>query len=358
MAPAPAAGDRQGDVIVHSNSCVFFIGGVVDGKASDFRRMGPKVHNGAAPNSAPLLKRLARAAARSATPLDAFERLALDPREVPAAALGHRFLVTQLPPATVRGAADAAKAVVSGTRKLDDGLALPDATQVMAQIPGVDLQQDRVDCTLLLNEVLRTPPTWTVWALCADVAEDGAGDELILIQKGFEPAAALQKAFDAAGAGPLDELRGASTDFLMKHGLLGEPQCCFWCGTPPLSRVPSKCGKCGKPRYCSKQCQAADWVSFHKGDECRALRQNDASFPFGRTRDEALRHPERVSARLPFAIDVAAWDGCQLATYLCNLDADGAVCATTEPFPLGWHVVPRERWAYEKNKFSYAAPPS
>lgn len=48
-------------------------------------------------------------------------------------------------------------------------------------------------------------------------------------------------------------------------------------------------------------------------------------------------------------------DGDVICAFLCNLEDDGSVGKDTHAFALGWHMIPRERWAYEKAKFSYSA---
>ena len=74
----------------------------------------------------------------------------------------------------------------------------------------------------------------------------------------------------------------------------------------------------------------------------------------GPTRAATLRVPTNVSPRLPVDLK-PPFDGDVICAYLTNLEDDGSVGPATAPHPLGWHLIPRERWAYEKNKFSYAA---
>jgi hypothetical protein len=131
----------------------------------------------------------------------------------------------------------------------------------------------------------------------------------------------------------------------------------------PLSFAVKSCSRCGSVRYCSRECQAADWQAFHKGAECKAIAKQTTTTTGGpptaataESRDALIRHPEVVTPRLPFEIKLDAWEGDQLCVYLYNVNDDGSIGPKTSPCDLGWHIMPKERWAFEKMKFSYAAP--
>jgi hypothetical protein len=330
-----AENKREGDLLTHdSRSCVLFLGtcagsGAADQKPVDFRRMGPKIHRGAASASyqAELLARLKNAVDAEGTDL---EKLVLAEGAAPAAAAGHVFLVTCLPADVARKAADVALRIRAGTRHEADGLVLPDAAALVASIDVAP--QLRTDLMLFMNEVLVAPAKSAVLAYSTD-------GTYAAVQRNFPVERAPANA---------DELRAA---------VAGKPfASCFWCAAPALAEPLKACGRCARVAYCGRECQLKDWAAFHKGGECRGLAKGgDAALAcMGPTRAATLRVPTNVSPRLPVDLK-PPFDGDVICAYLTNLEDDGSVGPATAPHPLGWHLIPRERWAYEKNKFSYAA---
>ena len=322
---------REGDVLtVDATSSVLFLGtcagsGAADQKPVDFRRMGPKVHRGAASASyqAELLARLKKAVDAHGTPL---EKLVLATSVAPAAAAGHVFLVTCLPADKARQAADVALRIRAGTRHEADGLILPAAANLLASIEVAPAL--RTDLMLFMNEVLVAPAKSAVLAYCTDGTYFAAQRYLFPVE------------------------RVPTTGDALLAAVAGKPSC-FWCAAPALAEDCKACGRCAKVAYCSKECQVKDFHAFHKGGECKGLAKGELAC-MGPTRAATLRVPTNVSPKLPIELK-EPFDDDVICAFLTNLQDDGGIGPETSVYPLGWHLVPRERWAYAANKFSYAA---
>ena len=333
------AASREGDLLTHeASSCVLFLGtcagsGAMDQKPCDYRRMGPKVHRGAAKGSwqAELLGKLKRAVAEDEG-CTALERLLVEGVGAPSGVLGHTFLVTCLASDLARRATETALRIRAGTRHEADGLVMPDASTLVSSLDAPPAQ--RTDLMLFMNEVFAAPEASNVLAFSS---ADGG---LFPVFRGF----------------PTSESIPTTADDVRDAVVAKQFANCFWCGASALAKDLKSCGRCLSVAYCSRDCQLHDWKAFHKGGECRGLAKGDEAHAacLGPTRAATLRRPDVVSPRLPIDLK-PPFDGDVICTYLCNLDDDGSIGPATAPHPLGWHLIPRERWAYEKNKFSYAA---
>lgn len=230
------------------------------------------------------------------------------------------FVVTVLPLALVREIVGAGKTIRDTAGP--DPIGLHDPNSYLKSLSDFP-DKHRVEVMSLLELVLNMRPGVDVWICSATKEGTIAG----VCQASDQFTMDLNDATITTKEDLFAKLRPSSLS-------------CYWCGRHAVLKKLLVCDRCRKIDYCSPECQQADWIHFHKHDECRSLRQEGTTKPF-MSRYDQFRRTDQPVASFPVPLR-GRFQGDLLKLYLVGLDANNCITAGTVPPPRPWHYEPRE----------------